>query len=78
MADNLERVLIDLEHTSLSDTAVPAAEVLPFWQRSGSLSRRRKVSVPELGGTMTTVQETAIDSREFTEPHPPHQNIGLT
>ncbi|KAF2114692.1 Up-regulated during septation-domain-containing protein [Lophiotrema nucula] len=47
--------------TSLSDTAVNP-ETVPFWQRSGSLSRRRKVSVPELGGTMTTVQEMAIDS----------------
>ena len=50
--------------TSLSDTAV-APESVPFWQRSGSLSRRRKVSVPELGNTMTTVQESAIDSRKF-------------
>ncbi|KAF2257970.1 hypothetical protein CC78DRAFT_159147 [Lojkania enalia] len=47
--------------TSLSDTAV-FPEGVPFWQRSGSLSRRRKVSVPELGSTMTTVQEMAIDS----------------
>ncbi|KAF1999146.1 hypothetical protein P154DRAFT_535797 [Amniculicola lignicola CBS 123094] len=49
--------------TSLSDTAVPV-ESVPSWQRSGSLSRRRKVSVPELGGTMTmaTVQEMSIDS----------------
>ncbi|KAF2636469.1 hypothetical protein P280DRAFT_483741 [Massarina eburnea CBS 473.64] len=47
--------------TSLSDTAVPH-ESVPFWQRSSSLARRRKVSVPELGNTMTTVQETAIDS----------------
>lgn len=50
--------------TSLSDTAV-SVESAPFWQRSGSLSRRRKVSVPELGSTMTTVQEIAIDSRKF-------------
>ncbi|KAF2741055.1 hypothetical protein EJ04DRAFT_112880 [Polyplosphaeria fusca] len=47
--------------TSLSDTAVNP-DTVPFWQRSGSLSRRRKISVPELGGTMTTVQEMAIDS----------------
>lgn len=51
--------------TSLSDTAVPP-ETVPFWQRSGSLSRRRKVSVPELGSTMTTVQEMAIDSRTYS------------
>ncbi|KAF2497775.1 hypothetical protein BU16DRAFT_456867 [Lophium mytilinum] len=47
--------------TSLSDTAV-SPDSVPFWHRGGSLSRRRKVSVPELGGTMTTVQESAIDS----------------
>ncbi|RYN34722.1 hypothetical protein AA0112_g5173 [Alternaria arborescens] len=48
--------------TSLSDTAVLPESSLPFWQRTGSLSRRRKVSVPELGSTMTTVQEMSIDS----------------
>ncbi|ORY18756.1 Up-regulated during septation-domain-containing protein [Clohesyomyces aquaticus] len=47
--------------TSLSDTAANP-DPPPFWQRGGSLSRRRKVSVPELGGTMATVQESAIDS----------------
>ncbi|CAN9441793.1 unnamed protein product [Alternaria alternata] len=51
--------------TSLSDTAVLPESSLPFWQRTGSLSRRRKVSVPELGSTMTTVQEMSIDSRKF-------------
>ena len=51
--------------TSLSDTAVLSENSVPFWQRTGSLSRRRKVSVPELGNTMTTVQEMAIDSRKF-------------
>jgi hypothetical protein len=30
------------------------------------LSRRRKISVPELGNTMTTVQEVPIDSRKFS------------
>jgi len=52
--------------TSLSDpTTTP--ETLPFWQRGSSLARRRKISVPELGGgsAMATVQETAIDSREY-------------
>ncbi|OCK83222.1 hypothetical protein K432DRAFT_423538 [Lepidopterella palustris CBS 459.81] len=51
--------------TSLSDTAA-SPESVPFWHRGGSLSRRRKVSVPELGSgsanTMTTVQEAQIDS----------------
>jgi len=32
-----------------------------------SLIRRRKVSIPELG-PMTTVQEIAMDSREFATP----------
>jgi hypothetical protein len=32
-----------------------------------NLNRRRKVSVPELG-PMTTVQEAAMDSREFADP----------
>ena len=50
--------------TSLSDTAV-SPENIPFWHRGGSLSRRRKISVPELGSTMTTVQETAVDSRKL-------------
>lgn len=49
--------------TSLSDTAV-SPDAVPFWHRGGSLSRRRKISVPELGGTMATVQETAVDSRK--------------
>jgi hypothetical protein len=48
--------------TSLSDNAVSFGTV-PFYRRSGSLARRRKVSVPELRNTMTTVQEAAIDSR---------------
>jgi hypothetical protein len=51
--------------TSLSDTAV-SPDAVPFWHRGGSLSRRRKVSVPELGGTMATVQEAAVDSRKST------------
>ena len=50
--------------TSLSDTAV-SPENIPFWHRGGSLSRRRKISVPELGSTMTTVQETTVDSRKL-------------
>ncbi|CAN9459455.1 unnamed protein product [Alternaria alternata] len=54
--------------TSLSDTAVLPESSLPFWQRTGSLSRRRKVSVPELGSTMTTVQEMSIDSRPSHVP----------
>lgn len=51
--------------TSLSDTAA-SEDSASFWQRAGSLTRRRKVSVPELGQTMTTVQEFAIDSRGYT------------
>ncbi|KAL6711315.1 hypothetical protein ACN47E_005846 [Coniothyrium glycines] len=60
-SDKLAALSAGRSPTSLSDTAV-LPESLPFWQRSGSLSRRRKVSVSELGGTMTTVQEMAIDS----------------
>ncbi|KAF2866106.1 Up-regulated during septation-domain-containing protein [Massariosphaeria phaeospora] len=59
-SDKLSALSMGRSPTSLSDTAVPL-EGVPFW-RSGSLSRRRKVSVPELGNTMTTVQETSIDS----------------
>ncbi|KAF2277604.1 uncharacterized protein EI97DRAFT_375427 [Westerdykella ornata] len=59
-SDKLSALSMGRSPTSLSDTAV--CEGLPFWQRSGSLSRRRKVSVPELGSTMATVQEAAIDS----------------
>ncbi|KAJ4368989.1 hypothetical protein N0V83_006071 [Neocucurbitaria cava] len=60
-SDKLAALSVGRSSTSLSDTAV-LPESVPFWQRSGSLSRRRKVSVPELGSTMTTVQEMAIDS----------------
>lgn len=62
-SDRLAALSVGRSSTSLSDTAV-LPESVPFWQRAGSLSRRRKVSVPELGNTMTTVQEMAIDSRE--------------
>ncbi|KAF2470607.1 uncharacterized protein BDR25DRAFT_303672 [Lindgomyces ingoldianus] len=61
-SDKLSALSMGRSPTSLSDTAANPAESLPFWQRSGSLSRRRKVSVPELGGTMATVQEMSIDS----------------
>ncbi|KAJ4297868.1 hypothetical protein N0V90_005767 [Kalmusia sp. IMI 367209] len=59
--DKLSALSMGRSPTSLSDTAV-SQETVPFWQRSGSLARRRKVSVPELGSTMTTVQEMPIDS----------------
>ncbi|KAH8708654.1 Up-regulated during septation-domain-containing protein [Phaeosphaeriaceae sp. PMI808] len=59
--DKLAALSVSRSGTSLSDTAVPSDSV-PFWQRTGSLARRRKVSVPELGNTMTTVQEMPIDS----------------
>ena len=62
--DKLAALSVARSSTSLSDTAV-LPEIVPFWQRTGSLARRRKVSVPELGNTMTTVQEMAIDSRKF-------------
>jgi hypothetical protein len=64
-SDKLAALAVGRSSTSLSDTAVLSESNLPFWQRTGSLSRRRKVSVPELGSTMTTVQESAIDSRKF-------------
>ncbi|KAF1835991.1 hypothetical protein BDW02DRAFT_546975 [Decorospora gaudefroyi] len=60
--DKLSALAVTRSSTSLSDTAVLPESNPPFWQRTGSLSRRRKVSVPELGSTMTTVQESAIDS----------------
>lgn len=65
LSDRSSALAVGRSPTSLSDTAV-SPENLPFWHRGGSLSRRRKVSVPELGSTMTTVQETAIDSRKCT------------
>ncbi|KAH7398893.1 Up-regulated during septation-domain-containing protein [Phaeosphaeria sp. MPI-PUGE-AT-0046c] len=60
-ADKIAALSVGRSSTSLSDTAIPA-ESVPFWQRTSALARRRKVSVPELGNTMTTVQEMAIDS----------------
>jgi hypothetical protein len=63
--DKISALSVGRSSTSLSDTAV-LPESVPFWQRTGSLARRRKVSVPELlGNTMTTVQEVAIDSRKW-------------
>ncbi|KAF2200515.1 hypothetical protein GQ43DRAFT_70023 [Delitschia confertaspora ATCC 74209] len=61
-ADRTTALSMGRSPTSLSDTAASPESSLPFWQRSSSLSRRRKVSVPELGQTMATVQEAAIDS----------------
>lgn len=73
-SDKLAALSAGRSATSLSDTAVLPESSLPFWQRTGSLSRRRKVSVPELGNTMTTVQEMSIDSRkcELTSLRPSH------
>lgn len=62
-SDRLSALSMGRSSTSLSDTVV-TQETVPFWQRSGSLARRRKVSVPELGSTMTTVQEMPLDSRK--------------
>ncbi|KAF2256964.1 hypothetical protein BU26DRAFT_536901 [Trematosphaeria pertusa] len=70
-SDKLSALSMGRSPTSLSDTAI-APESVPFWQRSGSLSRRRKVSVPELGSTMTTVQEMAIDSPTIPGRPPLH------
>ncbi|KAF1941991.1 hypothetical protein EJ02DRAFT_403397 [Clathrospora elynae] len=61
LSDKLAALAVGRSSTSLSDTAA-LPESVPFWQRSGSLSRRRKISVPELGNTMTTVQEMSLDS----------------
>ncbi|EUC42492.1 hypothetical protein COCMIDRAFT_103316 [Bipolaris oryzae ATCC 44560] len=61
-ADRVAALAAGRSPTSLSDTALLSENSLPFWQRTGSLSRRRKVSVPELGSTMTTVQEMPLDS----------------
>jgi hypothetical protein len=62
-AEKIAALSVGRSSTSLSDTAV-LPESVPFWQRTSALARRRKVSVPELGNTMTTVQEMAIDSRK--------------
>lgn len=66
-SDRLSALSMGRSPTSLSDTVV-TQETVPFWQRSSSLARRRKVSVPELGTTMTTVQEMPIDSRKLPPP----------
>jgi hypothetical protein len=68
-SDKLAALAVGRSSTSLSDTAVLPESSLSLRQRTGSLSRRRKVSVPELGSTMTTVQELAIDSRKFGLKH---------
>ncbi|KZM21415.1 hypothetical protein ST47_g7412 [Ascochyta rabiei] len=60
-SDKLAALSVSRSGTSLSDTAV-LPEAVPFWQRAGSMSRRRKVSVPEISSTMTTVQEMLVDS----------------
>lgn len=62
-SEKLAALSVGRSSTSLSDTAT-LPETVPFWQRAGSMSRRRKVSVPELSGTMTTVQEMPVDSRK--------------
>jgi hypothetical protein len=61
--DKITALAVGRSSTSLSDSAA-LPESVPFWQRTSALARRRKVSVPELGNTMTTVQEMAIDSRK--------------
>lgn len=63
-ADRVAALAAGRSPTSLSDTVLLSENSLPFWQRTSSLSRRRKVSVPELGSTMTTVQEMPLDSRK--------------
>ncbi|KAF9698307.1 hypothetical protein EKO04_003407 [Ascochyta lentis] len=60
-SDKLAALSVSRSGTSLSDTAV-LSEAVPFWQRAGSMSRRRKVSAPEMSSTMTTVQEMLVDS----------------
>jgi hypothetical protein len=62
-SDKLSALSVARSSSSLSDTII-SQETVPFWQRSSSLARRRKVSVPELGNTMTTVQEMPLDSRK--------------
>ncbi|KAF2624243.1 hypothetical protein BU25DRAFT_433735 [Macroventuria anomochaeta] len=78
-SDKLAALSVGRSGTSLSDTAV-LPETVPFWQRAGSMSRRRKVSVPELSGTMTTVQEMPVDSPTIPgRPplrRPSHENFG--
>jgi hypothetical protein len=72
--DKITALAVGRSSTSLSDSAA-LPESVPFWQRTSALARRRKVSVPELGNTMTTVQEMAIDSREcFAQYHYTHAN----
>lgn len=46
-----------------ADKTAPPANGLRFRIKEHNLTRRRKVSVPELG-PMTTVQEIAMDSRK--------------
>lgn len=52
--------------TALSDTSVNLQKGTT-WRRGGSLSNRRKISVPELGGTPKVVLggNSSMDSRKF-------------
>lgn len=52
------------EKTDKSSTANPLKKIL----NQGSLIRRRKISVPEIG-PMTTVQEVSMDSRMLHLDH---------
>ncbi|KAF2130797.1 hypothetical protein P153DRAFT_204996 [Dothidotthia symphoricarpi CBS 119687] len=60
-SDKLVALSVGRSSTSLSDTATLPDKV-PFWQRNNTMSRRRNFSIAEVGATMTTVQEIAIDS----------------
>lgn len=50
--------------TDKNDKLAAAGNGLRIRIKEHNLTRRRKISVPELG-PMTTVQEVAMDSREF-------------
>ena len=56
--------------TALSDTSVNLQKNAVFWRRGGSLSNRRKISVPELGSQPRLAMEShsSVDSRKSSEP----------
>jgi hypothetical protein len=52
--------------TALSDTSVNLQKNAGFWRNGGSLSNRRKISVPELGSQprLAMGSQSSIDSRK--------------
>lgn len=69
-SDGIVLPIQDRSPSSLSDTNVPAPNLVPNY--GGSLSRRRKISVPELRRRPApeTFESLLLDSREYIIPLP--------